>query len=336
MRYSSHQCLQMAIPWFVRFARQGVVCLILGCVALAAPTAMQTAQERDKMVHDRIETNLRKIHTAGDWKATDQALGRLWLQMACDYADEEDLQHSEDAYSRAVRLFQRSSSQQDYAYALDGLGVLYLHTGRVKESENILKKSLTAYEEIHSEYGVPRVHVDLATLYLHEKRFAGAEEESAKGIAGLEGQQESYASDLIEALLASSYAKCFQGRCEDGARDADRARALAAKFRKDSLVGIATLLAVGFEQWRNGSEAEGDHSMREAVALIKENDDMPTAVLLDAQLKVLSEFAEYLRQSHQKARAQQIEDEVAQLKGGLRSDCKNCTVSVMGLTSSRK
>ncbi len=335
MSYSSHGCLQAAVYSVVRFSRQGVICLILCCVAVAAPT-MQTAQERDKMVHDRISTNLRKIHSASDWQGTDLELGKLWLQMACDYADEEDVQHSEEAYSRALRLFQRSSSQQDYAYALDGLGVLYHHTGRLKEAENLLRKSLAVYEEIHSDYGVPRVHVDLATLLLHEKRFAGAEEESAKGIAGLEGQKETYPGDLIEGLVASSYAKCFQGRCEEGERDAERARVLTARYPKDSLMAIATLLAVGFEQWRSGAEEEGDRSMREAVALIREKNDMPSAVLLDAQLKVLSEFAEYLRETHQKGRARQIEDEVAQLKGGQRPDCRNCTVSVMGLTSSRK
>jgi tetratricopeptide (TPR) repeat protein len=335
MGYFQRVRLRGLIHSVIRFSRQGVVCLILCCVAAAAPTS-QTAQERDRIVHDRIETNLRKIHSARDWQATDVQLGKLWLQMASDYSDEEDAQRAEDAYSSALRLFQRSSSQQEYAYALDGLGVLYHHIGRLKEAENLMRKSLAVYEEIHSEYGAPRVHVDLAILYLHEKRFGGAEVESAKGIAGLEEKKEAYASDLVEALIANSYAKCFQGRCEEGGRAAERAYDLTAKFSKDSFISIAALLAVGFEQWKNGLDVEGDRSMREAVTLIKEKNDMPSARLLDVQLKVLEQFAEYLRESHQKGRARQIEDEVAQLKGGQRPDCKNCTVSVMGLTSSRK
>lgn len=330
-------CLHVGLHSFVRFSRHGFVCVLLWFCAAAIPTWVQAAQGQDKLVQNRIAENIRKIHTAGDWHATDLALGKLWLQMACDYADEEDFPRSEDAYSRALRLFERSSSRLEYAYALDGLGLLYHHVGRLKEAENLMRKSLAVYEEIHEEVGIPRLHADLSTLLLKEKRFAASEEESAKAIAELQEQKEPNRTDLIAALIVNSYGKCFQGRCEEGAQEAERARMLASKMlAKDSLEMIAALLAVGFEQWKIGSEAEGDRRMREAVVLIREKNDLTSATLLDAQLKVLSEYAEYLKGRHQKEKARQVEDEVAQLKESQRPDCKNCTVSVMGLTASQK
>jgi tetratricopeptide (TPR) repeat protein len=329
-------CLQVAVHSFMRFSRQAFVCVLFCSFVAAAPMWIQDAQERDKLVHDRIEANLRKVHAAGDWQATDMALGKLWLQMACDYAEEEDSQRSEDAYSRALRLFQKSSSQREYAYTLDGLGLLYHHVGRLKEAENLFRKSLSVFEETHSEIGVRQLHVDLATLLLHERRFAGAEEESAKVIAEFQEQKEPDQSDLIAALITSSYAKCFQGRCEEGQREAERARIMANEMpSKNSLETVASLLAVGFEEWKNGSEAEGDRSMREAVTLIREKNDMTSATLLDAQLRVLSEYSDYLRQTHQKDKARQIDDEVSRLKETQKPDCRNCTVSVMGLTASQ-
>ncbi len=338
MDYFQRGCLQRAVQSFVRFSRRrGFVGVLLCLFAAAAPTWMQAGQGRDKIVQDRIAANLHWIHTANDWHATDLALGKLWLQTACDYADEEDFERAEDAYSRALRLFQRPLSQREYAYTLDALGVLYHHVARLKEAENQLRKSLAIFEEIHDEAGVPRLHADLATLLLHQGRFAASEEESSKAVAELERQTQPDQSDLIVALIVSSYGKCFQGRCEEGVREAERARMLAReKSSKDSLEVIASLLAVGFEQWKNGSEAEGERSMREAVELIREKNDLTSATLVDAQLKVLSEYASYLRGTHQKGRARQIEDEVARLKETQKPDCRNCTVSVMGLTASQK
>jgi tetratricopeptide (TPR) repeat protein len=338
MGYFQRGCLQRAVHSFVRFSRRrGFVGVLLCLYAAAAPTWMQAGQERDKIVQDRIATNLRWIHTADDWKATDLALGKLWLQMACDYADEEDFQRAEDAYSRALRLFQRPSSQREYAYTLDALGVLYHHVARLKEAESLLRKSLAIFEEIHEEAGVPEVHADLAALLLNEGRFAASEQESTKAVTELGGLTKPNQRDLIAALIASSYAKCFQARCEEGIRDAERARMLASqKSSKDSLEVISALLAVGFEHWKNGSEAEGDRSMREAVTLIREKNDMTSAMLIDSQLKVLSEYAVYLRERHQKDKAREVEAEVAQLKETKRPDCRNCTVSVMGLTASQK
>jgi hypothetical protein len=59
-------------------------------------------------------------------------------------------------------------------------------------------------------------------------------------------------------------------------------------------------------------------------------------MLIDAQMQVLVRYAIYLRETHQKAKARQIEDEVVRLKDEQRPECRGCTIQVMTLSGSSK
>jgi hypothetical protein len=55
------------------------------------------------------------------------------------------------------------------------------------------------------------------------------------------------------------------------------------------------------------------------------------AMLVDAQMRVLVQYAIYLRRAHQRPKARQIEGEVLRLKDEKRPECRGCTIHVMTL-----
>jgi len=182
-----------------------------------------------------------------------------------------------------------------------------------------------------------RVHVGLAIVLLYEQRFTLSEEEAAQALANMRQQQEPDKSEFAAGLVADSYAKCFQGRCGEGLVEAVEALAIArASLAKDSIPVITTLLAVGFEQWKTGAQADGEKAMRDALELLREKKDMPHRMLVDSQLKVLTRYANFLKATHQKMMAKQMENEIERLREEQTPQCSNCTVNVVALSATAR
>ena len=301
---------------------------------LAETALTQAGTQVDQMIRDSITANRTKIDTAASWHATNEQLGVLWQRLADDYAAEFDMQRSEDAFMHSVKLLRTSPTQALYAGALSDVASLYLVNDRLKEAESYGNKALAIYEGIGDRRGAVVVRVGLAIALLHEKRFAEAEEVSAKALKGLEEQEAPERGNLVAGLLANSYAKCFQNRCDEGLVAARQAMGVAdAKFARDSSEKISSLLAVGFEEWKTGATADGDKAMREALELVHQKTNMPYPMLVDAQLKVLTSYANFLKATHQKTMAKQMENEITRLKDEETPVCKNCTVNVMSLAA---
>jgi len=312
-----------------------LTCLFVLLGLIFAETAWtQAATQADEILQRRIAEIRQKIDTAASWHATDDDLGVLWLRLANDYGDERDIARSEEAYARSLKLLKGSPVQRHYAQALDALGSLYMLVDRWKDSESYRKKALAIFEEIGDETGVARVHSGLAATLLHEHRPAECDEEAGKAIESLEKQLKPNPGDMVAAFVARSYAECFQERCEEGMVAAKKALDIAQKaFSKDSIEMVAAMIAVGFEQWKNGAAAEGERMMREAFESLRQNKEVSQAVLVDAQMQVLQSYTNYLKATRQKARAKQVEAEMARLREEQPAQCADCVVNVMALAA---
>ena len=301
---------------------------------LSGGVARTQTTTADEMLRSRIATDRQKIDTAASWHATDDQLGVLWLRLGNNYGDERDIARSEEAYARSLKLLRSSPVQGHYAEALDGLGSLYLLDDRWKESERYRKKALAIFERIGDEAGVARIHAGLAVALVHEHRFAEAEDEAGKAVEILQRQEKPNRGDLVTSLVARSYAECFQERCVEGLVAARQALDVArVAFAKDAIEMVAAVLAVGFEEWKNGNETEGERMMHEALELLRQNRNLPQAMLAHAQMRTLQSYVNYLRATHQKGRAKQVESEMARLEEEQPTQCADCVVNVTALSA---
>lgn len=326
--------LQSQFCGMVRFFFERFLFAVLVLSMLAEAAWTQAGMQPDQILRNRIMENQAKIDTAASWHATDEQLGVLWRQLANYYADELDMQRSEDAFMHSVKLLRTSPDQTLYAGTLTDLAALYLETVRLKEAESYGNKALATYEGIGDQRGAALARMGLAIALLRGKRFAEAEDASAKALKVLEGEGTLDRNSFVQGLITNSYAKCFQNRCDEGLVTARQALGVAdAEFAKDSRERITSLMVVGFEEWKTGALTDAEKAMHEALELLRQKKDLPSPILVDSQLSALKTYTDFLKATHQKAMAKQMENEITRLKDAQTPACKNCTVNVMSLAA---
>ena len=300
---------------------------------LCTKLAVAQADMRPSNVTERIAGELRAIESAAAYHATDDELGKLWERLGSDYQYEMDFPRAEAAYNHALKLLRGSvAARGDYATALDGLGALYLLMGQTTESENCRRKALAIFDEEGDHKNVDMLHGDLAVILLEEGKYKDAEKEASKAIEGMLGQAKPDATDLISTLIARGYARCLQHRCKEGLSDAEQAvDIIRALVRPNSLAVAGSLRALGYMEWKTGDVAGADEKMRRALQILNETSDLPYPVLVSARIVALNQYQQFLNETHRKAEARQVVDEIARLSRAQTPACRNCTVNVEGL-----
>ena len=316
-----------------RIATNVIALALTPSFLLCTRLAVAQADMRSPIVTERIAGELRAIESAAARHATDDQLGKLWEQLASDYQYEMDLPRAEAAYDHALKLLRGSvAARGDYATTLDGLGALYLLTGQVAESENCRSKALAIFNEEGDRKNVAMLHGDLAVILLTEGKYKDAEKEASKEIEGMLGQARPDATDLISTLIARGYARCLQRRCKEGLSDAEQAVDITqALVRPNSLAAAGSWRWLGYMEWKTGDVAGADEKMRRALQILNETSDLPSPVLVSARIGVLRQYQQFLNETHRKAEARQVVDEIARLSRAQTPACRNCTVNVEGL-----
>jgi hypothetical protein len=77
--------------------------------------------------------------------------------------------------------------------------------------------------------------------------------------------------------------------------------------------------------------AGADEKMRRALQILSEKTDLPYPAMVSARIGVLRHYQQFLNETHRKAEARQVVDEIALLSRAQTPACRNCTVNVEGL-----
>jgi tetratricopeptide (TPR) repeat protein len=308
-----------------------ICALSITCAVLACSASVQA--QRSPASAARVDALRGQIRSATDQEASAAQLGALWLELANEYQSQLELLQAEDAFTRSLPLLRFPATQSAYADALDGLGSLYFATARPTEAENCFRKALGVYQAIGDRPHTARLHVSLALLLVSEHRFRDGEEESSEGLNEFQSQPQPDPSEFVPALLTHSYALCNQGRCNAALDDTKRAMTLAqGSFATDSLEIAGVWLAWGFDQWKSGSPDEADRSMREALTIVRSRTDLPRPLLAGSLLGILRQYDVFLKATHRKSEARQIDSEIRRLQSEQNSSCKDCTVNAAALS----
>jgi tetratricopeptide (TPR) repeat protein len=96
-----------------------------------------------------------------------QALGALYVRT-------DRLKEAEEAYGKALPLYQQIDDRLGEANTLQALGDLYVRTDRLKEAEEAYGKALPLYQQIDARLGEANMYQALGTLELAQGRAAAA------------------------------------------------------------------------------------------------------------------------------------------------------------------
>jgi tetratricopeptide (TPR) repeat protein len=263
------------------------------------------------------------IDDAPRLKLTTAQLGGLWAHIASDYQDLADFAQSENAYTRALGLFEHDpATQESYAVTLGDLGSLYGMTGRFDAEENCRKRSLAIFEKLGDPLQISRAQARLGDGYLAMGKNKLAERYSSLAIRTMASLPNATGEDKGSALVTFAYATCLTGHCEEGLRAAHDAMAIVrAAFAPESFPAGQTHVALGFLEQKTGDSVHAEDDLREGIRILR-LDLAPSHPLLTHALVL---YRDYLAENHRDAEAKRVAGEV-QTRG-----CTTCTVSVHGL-----
>lgn len=272
------------------------------------------------------ELNAREV--AG---ASNRELGYRWTVLGFEYSNGGEFTNSENAYNRALDLLGRDPADAGLdAAAIDQLGALYRVLGKLTESMNCFRKALALRLKLGDPLLIAVSRGRMAEDEVLARRYREAMRDADEAYRFLATAEEAEMSDRISALLVRAYAECGLRRRAECLMDAQQALALSRSgFPERSPEVAGSLMALSVAQLRNGSAAEAEESVREAIGTLKLklSADDPRVVY------ALVQERDCLVALHRKEEARQVE---AQVEAGNRrysESCAGCTVSAFGLTA---
>jgi tetratricopeptide (TPR) repeat protein len=281
---------------------------------------------------ERIEMLRGQIKNAEVQHAGAAELGGLWLKLAIRYQNELEFAKEEDAFARALRLLRGTGAQAEYGEALNGMASLELAMERPDEAKDCGKKALAVYEALGDRRHAGYAHEAIALALLFDRHGREAEIESAAAIADLEAAPQLDVSEMVATRLSHGYALCFQKKCAAALEEVDQTMELVrTKFPEESLEMIVTWSARGLDQWKMGAVEESDRSMKEALRLARGLTGVPRPVMLNTELNVMRRYDAFLKDTHRKQEAGQMEADIGRLEAAHPAECSKCTVSVAAL-----
>jgi len=256
-------------------------------------------------------------------------LGRLWAHLASDYLDAMELPKSEAAFNRALGLLEPlPGAQKDYAIVLNGLGSLYVMSGKFDESERCRKRALAMGETTGDKLEVARDKALLAEVYLARHKYKAAHREAIESYTEMVALENPNISEVISALVSLIFAECFRGECASALEHARQALVLTrSTFAADSLEAGQAHLALGFAEWKTGTKDSPEDEMRAGIEIMKAR----TSLRHPYTLSALEQYRRYLVSVHRKQEARKIAQELAQFEAAHPPACSSCTMSVYGL-----
>lgn len=280
------------------------------------------------------ETLRANIRTATERNAAPEQAGKLWLILASRYHDRFELEKAEDAYAHAIHLLSDSSSQKDYAEALNGMGTVYAAVGRLREARKCLTKSLDIYTTLNDEANMAHLHLSLGLESLAEQNYREAEMESTAALKGFNSIPNVDFSEVSMAHLTRSRAICGQGQCRAALDDVTQAFSLTRTgLLENSIAMISIWLVQGQVQMKAGLEADAKQSMNDALRLVESRTDLPRPYFVALELTVLRAQSTSLKAAHRKQEAKHTEDQIRRIEADAPATCTRCTVSAASLMS---
>jgi hypothetical protein len=212
------------------------------------------------------------------------------------------------------------------------MGSLYYDTGRPSEAKDSLKRSTEIYGSLGDLPHAAKPHESLAIVFSSEKKFQEAEAEALLARTMLESSGNADPGELLVAKLTHAYALCLQRQCGLASREVDEAMATALKkLPSDSLAMMVAWIARAFVDDKIG--ANWEPAISEALRIARARTEQPEVLRRHAELSVLREYDQLLKDSHRKAEAKTIELQMARLQEQHPSVCTACVVSAAALAS---
>jgi tetratricopeptide (TPR) repeat protein len=248
-------------------------------------------------------------------KTPSQQDGEAWCDLAKLYQDAARYDDAEHAYRKAIALLTNGDSTQ-LANAMDGMGTMYVETGRYAQARPLESEALALRETQNDLLSVGRSWMHLSMLSLGERNLADAEkygEMAAERLMpehfGHEASTAATPEEKMTALIYLSLARCGRGSCIAGIAELKAAHDLAAaSYDAQSFPVAYTSFLLGYESWKNGDTQLAGELMKRGSAGMEEQLGWRHPTFLSA----MTQYEAFLRQTRHGDEAAAIAAKIAQ------------------------
>jgi tetratricopeptide (TPR) repeat protein len=260
---------------------------------------------------------------------TERDLGVAWNVLGSCYLDLEMYDEARRAYQHAQEILRRiPEAQNQYASAMDNLGVLEKAMGEGDSAKTLCEKSRHIYETLGDSAGVAITSTNLAVIGIAQHDFKGARRAFERALQEAQ-RAPAMKEDDIAAMDSVESALALHDKREDEAISAVQ-RAIDRWTRVHGpgffMIGTGYLLrAQAFANIGDFARARADaqHALQIAEAAIGKN--------TFAYLMAEDEYARILRASGDKEQASLLQKQAASGLAQIESrQCGGCTINVSG------
>jgi tetratricopeptide (TPR) repeat protein len=253
------------------------------------------------------ETAIRQARSA---HASDVTLAKMYGELASSYGGASMYEPAESALEHAISLLRgHAESSRELADDMDYLGLLHGAMGKLRQAEREGLESLRLWEGLGDSLGIARSWSTLSGIYFGQRKYAISTDFARKAVAEFSGNKGADFSDRLAALLNLARSLCHTKECPSAIPLLKDTIAMAKlAFRaNDFPVGEAEFL-LGFAYWKTGDVADASESMKQGVAIMKEQMGWGHPAYLNS----LANYAQFLRETRRVDDAKAVERQIRQ------------------------
>jgi tetratricopeptide (TPR) repeat protein len=255
------------------------------------------------------ETAVRQARSA---HASDVTMAKMYGQLASSYGAASMYEPAESALEHAISLLRgHAESSRELADDMDYLGGLHGAMGKLRQAEREELESLRVWEGLGDSLGIARSWSTLSGIYFGRHKYAISMDFARKAVAEFSENKEADFSDRVAARLNLAQALCHTKECPSAIPLLKDTVAMAKlAFRaNDFPVGEAEFL-LGFAYWKTGDVADASESMKQGVAVMREQLGWGHPAYLNS----LANYAQFLRENRRVDDAEVVERQIRQME----------------------
>jgi tetratricopeptide (TPR) repeat protein len=304
-----------------------LVCLAAYCASdlrLKAQILTREDLQRETVVYEAASRNAEPPQMSA------VEAGQIWLRLGVLYQDAGSYGPSEMAYEHATRLLTMvPGSGPDLADTIDRLGTLYMETGNFKGAEAAESKAMKMREAAGLEPELPQSWYHLATLYLREHEAERSLSFAARAFDAFSKDNNATPEDKIGAQLVMSGSLCQLHRYSEAISYLRSGLQLSNEFygAEQLPTGLNTFL-LGYAYWKSGDTASANGLMQRGSEILGK-----TLGWHPTYLSVLTQYAHFLRETHEQRAAHDVEREIKQRRAHLSSEPNGQTMQTIDIAA---
>ncbi|WP_353072396.1 tetratricopeptide repeat protein [Tunturiibacter gelidiferens] len=256
--------------------------------------------------------------------------GRIWLRLGILYQDAGRYGPSETAYEHAMRLLTAVPvSAPDLADTIDRLGTLYMETGNLKGAEAAESKAMKMREAAGLEPELPQSWYHLSALYLREHQAERSRSFALRAFDAFSKDRNATPEDKIGAQLVLSGSLCQLHRYPEAISYLQSGLQLSNEFygAEQLPTGLNTFL-LGYAYWKSGDAASANSLMQRGSEILGK-----TLGWHPTYLSVLTQYAHFLRDTHEQRAAHEVEREIKQGRAHLSREPNSQTMQTIDIAA---